>query len=187
VSEIEAEVERLSQRMWRMLARGGDYVSEVPYAIHSRGPDTGGGQQSIRLHGRGEAREAHDGLGGPEFHPRFLAYLKDSGTCLCPETKPDGTPQPHLCDRRFEGTAKVREPRHETHPRRLKRAFRQLRLLAPYDQYHLVFLVVARGRAFPQAMEQVNAARIARGEMPLTQQEAAIMLVAGTDLLQMAW
>ena len=169
MSEIEAEVERLSQRMWRMLARGGDYVSEVPYAIHERGTDSG------------------HGLGGPAFHPRFISYLKDAGCCVCEPEWPDGTPRAHACDRRFEGTAKVREPRHETHPRRLKRAFRQLRLLAPYDQYHLVYLSVARGRSFPQAVEQVNAARLSRGELPLSQQEAAIMLVAGTDMLQMAW
>lgn len=169
MSEIEVEVDRLSQNLWRMLARGGDYVSEVPYAIHERGTDIG------------------HGLGGPAFHPRFLAYLKDAGVCLCPETKPDGTPQPHFCDRRFEGQARFREARKESHPRRLKRAFRQLRLLAPYDQYHLVFLVVGRSWTFAQAMDRVNAARLARGEDAMTQEDAALVLVTGVDLLQASW
>lgn len=187
MSEIADEVGRLSERLWWMLWRGGDYASEVPTAIHSRGMDMGDAAPSIRLHGRDEARAAHDGLGGPDFHPRFLAYLRDAGACLCPETRPDGTPAPHTCDRRFEGQARVREPKRESHPRRLKRAFRQLRLMAPYDQYHIVFLVVARSRPFPAAVDQVNTARVARGEEPLTQPEAAVMLVAGTDLLCASW
>jgi len=169
MSEIEVEVERLSQGLWRMLARGGDYVSEVPYAIHERGTDSG------------------HGLGGPAFHPRFLAYLRDAGVCTCPETKPDGTPQPHFCDRRFAGQARFRDPKRETHPRRLKRAFRQLRLLAPYDQYHATYLVVARGVPFPAAVEQVNAHRLARGELALDQRDAAVMLIAGVDMLSAAW
>ena len=169
MSEIEAEVERLSQRMWRMLARGGDYVSEIPYAIHERGTDSG------------------HGLGGPAFHPAFISYLVAAGVCMCPETKPDGTPQPHYCDRRFEGTARMRPSRHETHPRRLKRAFRQLRLLAPYDQYHACYLITARSRTFAQAQEQVNTARLARGEVPLTPTDMAIMVVAGIDLLISCW
>jgi hypothetical protein len=166
---MEAEVRRLQGDLWRMLARGGDYVSEVPYAIHERGTDSG------------------HGLGGPAFHPRFLAYLRDSGACLCEPEWPDGTPRPHACDRRFEGQARFRDPKRESHPRRLKRAFRQLRLLVPYDEYHMVYLVVARGRTFPQAMEQVSAARLARGDVALTQEEAAVMLVAGTDLLVASW
>lgn len=168
MSEIEDEVRRLARDLGRMLWHDG-YADEVPMAIHERGTDAG------------------HGLGGPAFHPRFLSWLRDAGVCVCPETKPDGTPAPHTCDRRFEGTARFRDPRRESHPRRLKRAFRQLRLLAPYDQYHLVFLVVARGRAFPAAVEQVNAARVARGEAPMTQQEAALVLVAGTDLLAASW
>lgn len=169
MSEIETEIDRLSQNLWRMLARGGDYVSEVPYAIHERGTDIG------------------HGLGGPAFHPRFLAYLKDAGVCLCPETKPDGTPQPHFCDRRFEGQAKFREARKESHPRRLKRAFRQLRLLAPYDQYHICYLIVARQCSFPQALDQVNSARLARGENPLSLEDGALVVVTGIDLLESCW
>ena len=169
MTEMEAEVARLSEHLWRMLNRGGDYVSEVPYAIHERGTDSG------------------HGLGGPAFHPRFIAYLRDSGACFCPETKPDGTPQPHYCDRRFEGTARFREPKRETHPRRLKRAFRQLRLLAPYDQYHLAFLTVCRSRSFSEALVQVNASRLSRGEVELSQRDAAVMLVAGISLLEAAW
>lgn len=166
MSEIADEVKRLSERLWRMTARGGDYISEVPMRIHSRETDPGG---------------------SPEFHPAFISYLVAAGVCVCEPEWPDGTPRAHACDRRFEGTAKVREPRHETHPRRLKRAFRQLRLLAPYDEYHLTFLVVCRSQPFPQALDQVNAARLARGELPLSHQEAAIMLVAGVDLAQSCW
>jgi hypothetical protein len=169
VNEIEVEVDRLWQGLWRMLARGGGYVSEVPFAIHERGTDSG------------------HGLGGPAFHPRFTSYLRDAGVCLCPETKPDGTPQPHYCDRRFEGTGRMRPAKPEPHPRRLKRAFRQLRLLAPYDQYHMVYLVVARGWTFPQAVRQVDAARLTRGDVPLTGQDAVVMLVAGLDILESAW
>lgn len=168
MTQIEDEVRRLAKDLERMLWRD-DYAGEVPYSIHERGTDSG------------------HGLGGPAFHPRFLSYLKDAGVCLCPETKPDGTPSPHACDRRFEGRARFMEPRRQTHPRRLKRAFRQLRLLVPHDQYHLVFLIVARGWAFPKAVEQVNAARLARGEEAMTQPEAAVMLVCGTDLLASSW
>lgn len=169
MSEIADEVSRLSEGLWRMLARGGDYVSEVPYAIHERGTDSG------------------HGLGGPAFHPRFIAYLADSGACMCAETKPDGTPLPHYCDRRFEGQARVREPKRESHPRRLKRAFRQLRLLAPYDQYHLVFLAVARSRPFPDALAQVNAHRLARGDVEMSERDGAIALIAGVDMLESSW
>ena len=169
MSEIEDEVARLSDGLWRMLVRGGDYASEVPTAIHERGTDSG------------------HGLGGPAFHPRFISYLRDAGVCMCPETKPDGSPQPHYCDRRFEGSARFREPRRESHPRRLKRAFRQLRLLAPHDQYHVCYLIVARGWTFPKALERINASRLERGEAPLTQRDAAVMVVAGIDLLQACW
>ncbi len=168
MSAVEDEARRISGDLWRMLGRG-SYAGEVPYSIHERGTDSG------------------HGLGGPAFHPRFLAYLKDAGVCLCPETKPDGTPQPHFCDRRFEGSARFVEPRRQTHPRRLKRAFRQLRLLAPYDEYHIVYLIVARGRTLAQAAEQVSGARLARGEDALTTEDAALMWICGADLLSSAW
>ena len=187
MSEIEVEVDRLSQGLWRMLVRD-SYVAEVPTAIHGHGPDTGhAGGSPLRVHGRGESRAAHDGLGGPEFHPRFLAYLKDAGVCLCPETRPDGSPAPHTCDRRFEGQARFRAPKRESHPRRLKRAFRQLRLLAPYDQYHICYLIVARQCSFPQALDQVNSARLARGENPLSLEDGALVVVTGIDLLESCW
>jgi hypothetical protein len=169
VTAFEDEVQRLRDDLWRMLYRGGDYASEVPYSIHERGVDSG------------------HGLGGPPFHPRFLSYLRDAGACMCPETRPDGTPQAHTCDRRFEGRARFREPARTSHPRRLKRAFRQLRLLAGHDQYHLVFLVVARGWTLPSAAEHVNSARSARGEEPMDETDAKVMLVCGVDLLTASW
>jgi hypothetical protein len=168
VSELDDEVSRLALDLRKMLWKG-DYAGEAPMAIHERATDSG------------------HGLGGPAFHPRFLSYLRDAGVCMCEPEWPDGTPRPHACDRRFAGSAKFREPRRETHPRRLKRAFRQLRLLAPFDQYHIVFLVIARGRPFPDALAQVNEARLARGDEALTQQDGAVMLVAGTDLLAASW
>ena len=168
MSELDDEVSRLALDLRKMLWKG-DYAGEVPMAIHERATDSG------------------HGLGGPAFHPRFLSYLRDSGACLCEPEWPDGTPRPHACDRRFAGSARFREPKRETHPRRLKRAFRQLRLLAPRDQHDMAFLVVARGLPFPDALAHVNAKRLARGEAEMTQQDAAVFLIAGVSLLEEAW
>lgn len=169
MSAIEVEAKRLNQHLWRMLVRGGS-ASEVPLRLHDHGTDAG------------------HGLGGPPLHPKLIAYLRDAGACFCDEFDVDGNPRPHICDRRFEDApARFRPSRQQSHPRRLKRALRQVRLMVPYDQYHLVYLMVSRGRSMEQAAEQVNSARMTHGLDPYTEEDIVVMMIAGFDLLTAAW
>lgn len=167
MNDLAIETRRLNQQVWRMLWHSGSLAAEIPLRIHSADIDPGG---------------------SPEFHPRFLAYLRDSGACFCDEFDADGNPRPHTCDRRFEDKpARFRGSRGEAHPRRLKRALRQLRLIAPYDQYHLVFLMVSRGWEWTQARDHVNSNRAARLEAPLSDTDTVVMMIAGFDMLTAAW
>ena len=164
---LAAEVGRLERRvnMIRWDNREG-FAASVPLDLHSRDIDGGG---------------------APELHPAFVAYLRDAGVCFCEATWPDGKPREHSCDRRFtKAPAKVRGSNHRQHPRRLKRAFRQLRLIAPLE-FNAVYLILARGRSWWQAMEEINASRLARGEDQFTQQEFAILTIAGFDKLVECW
>jgi hypothetical protein len=170
MNDLAAEGKRLNESLWRMLWKGGTSAEEIPIRIHDHGTDAG------------------HGLGGPPLHPKFIAYLKSAGACFCDEFDVDGNPRPHVCDRRFEETgARFRESQKQSHPHRLKRALRQVKLVAPYDQYHLVYLMVSRGRTMDEAAEQINTVRVTRGGEPYSTQDIVIMMIAGFDLLSAAW
>lgn len=164
--ELAAEADRLNQRIERV--RWGErqqFVSEVPLRLHERGPDLG------------------HGLGGPAFHPRFEAWLRDAGVCFCDATWPDGAPRNHACDRRFKDRpAGFRGSRFENHPRRLKRALRQLRLIAPAE-FDAIYLMIARNQSWPQAMERINSGRFTRGHEPYSASEFMVLTIAGFDKL----
>lgn len=168
MSEIEAEARRLNEQVMRMLWRGG-YVSEAPVRIHDRGTDSG------------------HGLGGPPLHPRFVAWLRDAGVCFCDETDALGRPRQHVCDKRFgDRQVQFRESRREAHPRRLKRALRQLRLVCPAE-FDVVFLMVARGLAWEAAMARINDGRTARGLDPYSKEDFVVLMVSGFSKLVAAW
>lgn len=165
MNELAAEVANLNRRIARV--KWGDpqmYVSEVPLRLHERGPDNG------------------HGLGGPGFHPKFVAYLKDAGVCFC-EPLPDGKERPHVCDRRFaDRPARFMVSKFQNHPRRLRRALRQLRLVAPVE-FDPVYLMIARGRSWHQALDQINGGRSARGQEPYSEAEFVVLSVAGFSKL----
>lgn len=165
VSELAAEAKRLNGKIARV--RWGDpnlFSNEVPLRIHEKG--TGAGH----------------GLGGPALHPKFISYLKDAGVCFC---EPDamGVERPHICDRRFAETpARFRESKFQNHPRRLRRALRQLRLIAP-QEFDPVYLMLARGRSWHQAFDEINTGRLARGNPPHTESDFLVLTMAGFDKL----
>lgn len=166
---LEAESARLNELVRRMLWNSGGYASEVPVRIHEKGTDSG------------------HGLGGPPLHPRFIAYLKDAGVCFCDEFDVDGKPRPHTCDRRFaDKPARFRESNKTSHPRRLKRALRQLRLICP-PEFDVVYLMVARGLEWQEAHDKINASRAARGQAPYTVEDFVVLMVSGFDKLTAAW
>ena len=170
MNELALEAKRLNEKIARV--RWGDpqlFVSEVPLRLHEKGPDSG------------------HGLGGPAFHPKLIAYLKDAGVCFCDETWPDGKPRNHACDRRFEDRpAQFRDSKFQNHPRRLKRALRQLRLIAP-QEFDPVYLMIARGRTWTQALDEINSGRAARGFDPYSEEEFVVLTVAGFDKLTVAF
>ena len=163
MTDLAAEAKQINEHLWRMLWKGGDFASEVPLAIHSHDTDAGG---------------------APELHPRLISYLIAGGACFCPEFDVDGNPRPHVCDRRFtaDRPAGFRESRHQLHPRRLKRALRQLKLIAPLE-FNAVYLMVARGRTWHQALAEVNDSRLRRGEDALSEADFVVLTLCGCDKL----
>lgn len=165
-AELAAEAMRLNRKIERV--RWGDphlYVSEVPLRLHEKGPDSG------------------HGLGGPALHPKLIAYLKDAGVCFCDETWPDGQERQHACDRRFaDKPARFQGSKFQNHPRRLKRALRQLRLIAP-QEFDAIYLMLARGRTWHQAFEQINSSRSTKGRDLYSEMEFMVLTIAGFDKL----
>jgi hypothetical protein len=169
MTALQAEAKRLNDDLVRMLWKGGSYASEIPIRIHERGTDSG------------------HGLGGPPLHPRFIAYLKDAGVCMCDEFDAMNNLRPHICDKRFvDRPARFRESDKARHPRRLKRALRQLRLICPAE-FDVVYLMVARGRSWTAALDQINSSRYARGEDLYTQEDFVVLMVSGFSKLVDSW
>ena len=167
MSQIAAEAKRLNLDLMRMLWKGG-YASEVPIRLHEAGTDSG------------------HGLGGPPLHPKLIAYLRDAGVCFCEEFDALGNPRPHACDRRFaDKPAKFRQSRKETHPRRLKRALRQLRLICP-QEFDVVYLML-RGRDWKDTRDQINGSRYARGQEPYSDEDFVVLMVSGFSKLTDSW
>lgn len=167
MSDLTSEAKRLNGEIFR-ITYSGTYVGEVPMRLHEPGTDAG------------------HGLGGPPLHPKLIAYLRDAGVCFC-EPWPDGSPRPHACDRRFEDApARFRPSAKQSHPRRLKRALRQLRLIAPLE-FDPVYLMLARGRSWHQALDEINARLIAAQRPPYSEADFAILCIAGFDKLTACW
>jgi hypothetical protein len=171
---LTPEIKRLNGDLTRVLYKDSS-AAEVPLRMHDHGTDSG------------------HGLGGPPFHPKLVSYLKSAGVCFCePQEVAGRMTLRHYCDRRyresrFDARAKLRPSERHGHPHRLKRALRQLQNLVPYDQYHIVYLMVSRGRDWQQTLTQVNDNRARRGDDPLAVLDFEVMMVAGFDLLMAAW
>jgi len=167
MNELATEAQRLNQKIVRLRWGEGNaaFINEVPLRMHERGTDSG------------------HGLGGPAFHPKLLAYLKDAGVCLCDETWPDGRPRTHSCDRRFkDAPVQLRPSKFQNHPRRLKRALRQLRLISPVE-FDPIYLMIARGRTWHEARDQINTTRLTRGQDPHSEADFTVLTIAGFDKL----
>lgn len=165
---LAAEVRSLNRGLARM--RWGDpdaYAASVPLRLHQR---------------------ELDGGGGPDLAPQFIAWLADAGVCMCEPRESDGyMVMRHYCDRKvLERGPKFRIGAPRMHARRLNRALRQLRLIAPAE-YDALFLVFARGYTATQAQEKINGGRLERGQDPYTDDDFAILLVAGAGKLTAAW
>ena len=168
MNDLAAEAKRLNKELARLTYKG-SYVAEIPMRLHEPGTDAG------------------HGLGGPPLHPKLIAYLRDAGVCFCDETWPDGKPRPHACDRRFENApARFRPSMKQTHPRRLKRALRQLRLIAPLE-FDPVYLMLARGRSWTEAMTDINERLVAAQRPPYTETDFTLLCIAGFDKLTACW
>jgi len=174
---LAPEIKRLNGELSHVMWRDADpYGGEVPLRLHEYGTDSG------------------HGLGGPPFHPKFESYLRNAGACFCePREIAGAMTLRHTCDRRFReerfggAPARMHASKRQLHPFRLKRALRQLQNLVPYDQYHIVYLLIARRRPWTEALAQVNGNRERRGEPPYTTLEFQTMMIAGVDLLLTAW
>lgn len=98
----EAELQRMSDLVDFFAS---SYADEVPTRIHSRGTDDG------------------HGLGGPPFHPGFLAWLEAG-------------------DVRKDGKPRESEKRLSDHRLRVTRAYRKVRRMAPTEWFVLQLVCV---------------------------------------------
>ena len=164
---IAAQVKKLNLDLARI--RWGDpdaYAASVPLRLHEHNLDAGG---------------------APALAPAFLAWLRDQGVCTCEPTESNGyMVMHHWCDRKIDSPRSLRHGQGKMHARRLNRALRQVRLIAPAE-FDALFLVVARGRTPDQAREQVNAGRLARGLEPWEEYEFTVLLIAGAGKLVSAY
>lgn len=171
MSGIEREVTRLNEALRQVFWRSSGIATEVPLRLHSSSTDSGG---------------------SPELHPQFISWLRDSGACFCEprEVTENGTAymqMRHTCDRRFkDAPARFRAARPQSHPRRLKRALRQLRLMAPVE-FDIVYLMVARGMAWQDVRERINASRAAKGQEELSVEDFMVLMIAGVAKTIDAW
>lgn len=185
------EMARLERSARYMLGdHGQDSESaEAPVRIHGREPDYGNDYEQGRPlevrertfgHGtihRSATDQEHDGLGGPEFHSDFLRWLTDAGVCMC-----EG-------DHRFPChtvTARFRFSRNKAHPRRLRRAFRQLRDIDPVA-YDVLWLLVARGLPFAAVTIRINDERYRRGQEPYSDADLTVFTISGFSILSAAF
>ena len=160
MTALAAEIKTLNAGLGRMLYRD-DYAAEVPLRVHSRGPDAG------------------HGLGGPAFAPQFLAWLRDSGVCLCEPREIDGyMVMRHTCDRKRDRPVRgVRvDSRYQT--RRIKRALRQLRNICE-EEWAVVFPMLARGQSWEQMSRSVNERRLSHGQDALSTGDLLVLAISG--------
>lgn len=162
---LAVEMRRLSKESVYMLGNHGqhDIESEVPKWLHSHELDEGG---------------------GPQWHPLFEVYLMESGVCFCPEpTEEDPRPHRYPCS---NVRAKLRQPTNRAHPRRLKRAFRQLRDIDPIA-YDIVWLLIGRHMSWLDVCTKINDERIRRGQEPYEDHEMSVFAIGGVSLLSAAY
>lgn len=192
MSLMEAEVRRVSRRVG-LMARSGDYVAEAPARIHGRAVDSGndylGPGAPLRLHPpnrenglqpRSDLAGQHDTLGAPVFDPRFEAWLKAGGVCMCEPHVEDGEIIHRGCNQ-DERANRLRRSANHNDPRRMKRALRKLRAVSPAS-FPLVWLLLVRGNTYAQATAAINTERHARGLEPHTETDFAVLVIAGFDL-----
>jgi hypothetical protein len=164
---IESEVRRVTRDVGHLLNQS-QYMAETPIRIHERGVDSG------------------HGLGGPPFHPGFLSWLRDGGSCVC-EPHPDTGSLTHQwsCDRN-PGTPRFKTSTRRAHPRRLKRALRQLRSICKAE-FDIVWLILGRSHSYEQAQGVINDDRQRKGLDPYTEEEFAVLTISGLDKINAAY
>lgn len=189
---LAAELRRLDIGDRYMSASAGDVADEAPLRVHSRDVDYGhdrSGGHPLRVHppsfGHGPivsgGEREHDGLGAPEFHPSFLAYLRENGVCMCPEpTEADQRAHRYPCSK---APTRIRtKVASHSNSRRWSRAFRQLRGIDPkaFD----IMWPLHNGTPIPEVFSRINDGRYRRGENPYSEMEFAVHWLNGRKLLQ---
>jgi len=160
VTTLASEVVRLNRDLSRMNQYHDGVVAEAPMRLHDHGTDAG------------------HGLGGPPLSAPFIAYI--GAICACGRKANQTDPDDHGCS--AAGTAFFRPSDRKGHPRRLKRALRKLRDIAPAE-YDAVFLMTMRGHSWHAARERINVGRVVRHQAPYSEADFVILTIAGTAKL----
>ena len=158
---LATEATRINRDMDRILSQS-RIDDEVPVRIHSRDTDAGG---------------------APELHPAFVRYIGQVCWCGrravcdpgCRATRGDehlSTCEPPCTPGSF------RTSQHKAHPQRLKRAFRQLRTIAP-QEYDACWLIAALGFTWHGAMERINTQNVSRGRAEYSEADFTVLTIAG--------
>jgi hypothetical protein len=152
---------------------------DTRYMTGSSGHDDIGSEAPNRIHSRDV-----DGGGSPEWHPHFERWLADSGVCFCPvPTEEDSRAHRYPCSYIH---ARLQMPTNRAHPRRLKRAFRQLRDIDP-AAYDIVWLLIGRRMSWPDVIAKINDERTRRGQGVYADHELAALAIGGVSLLSAAF
>lgn len=119
---------------------------------------------------RVHSRDVEGALGGLAWHPEFAGYLRDAGVCFC------------------EGEHRCQAPvsRHAPTTRRLRRAFRQLRGISP-EAYDACWLLIMQRVPYREMVDRINGSRERRGLPRLSDEEIALFVISGIDILIHAW
>jgi hypothetical protein len=153
---LAKEVERLTRDLGYVISSSQGYAAEVPIRIHDRGTDAG------------------HGLGGPKFSAEFLRWIT-TGSCSCKEPPVNGTHE-DTCYR--DSPTRMGRSSHRSHPRRLHRALRHLRAVSPIE-FDPVYLILARGFSWRDALEKINTDRGRRGQEPHSEADFTVLTIAG--------
>jgi len=162
---LAAEMKHIERDMRYMLGSGGQYgiETEYPLRVHARDFDSGG---------------------APEWHASFERFLLESGVCFCPEpTRDDPRGHRYPCS---NVKARLRNPTNHAHPRRLKRAFRQLRDLNP-AAYDVMWLLIGRHMPWVDVCAKINDERERRGQNRHEDHEMTVLYISGAAMLWSAF
>lgn len=153
---LAVESRRINRDMDRILQQS-RISDEVPVRIHTRETDAGG---------------------SPELHEAFIRYIGQ--VCQCGRKADPEDPNDFGCrpdeERRFHLT------RSKMHPQRLKRAFRQLRSIAPRE-YDACYLIAALGFTWHGALDKLNADNLSRGRDEYSEADFTVLTIAGFSKL----